>query len=367
MSTIPGIVIDHIPAHTQQYIGSPSILAIGDDHFLASHDIFGPGSTYDTTRVFESADGGHSWRQISEIRGLFWANLFEHNGAFYLMGTSKRFGALVIRRSDDDGATWTEARDARSGVIREDGMYHTAPMPMVVHNGRIWRAFEDMYPELKWGVNFRAFILSAPEDGDLLCADSWAVSNRLASDGSWLDGGFGGWLEGNAVITPDGRIADVLRADFRPCGGKAAVIHADHSGTSLTFDPARDFIDFPGGCKKFTIRRDEMTGTYWSLSNHVPVKHAGGNPERTRNTLSLLRSDNLREWEVRATVLYHPDTETHGFQYVDWQFLGSDIIVVSRTAFDDDSGGAHNQHDANYMTFHRVVGFRTATGDLTGA
>ncbi|MFH1570345.1 MAG: exo-alpha-sialidase, partial [Gemmatimonadota bacterium] len=41
---------------------------------------------------------------------------------------------------------------------------------------------------------------------------------------------------------------------------------------------------------------------------------------------------------------------------------GEDLVVASRTAFDDGLGGAHNQHDANYLTFHRVAGFR-AMGD----
>ena len=69
----------------------------------------------------------------------------------------------------------------------------------------------------------------------------------------------------------------------------------------------------------------------------------------------------LKTWEVRSVLLYRPDTVTHGFQYADWLFEGDDLIAVSRTAFDDRHGGARNQHDANYMTFHRVENFRTRT------
>ena len=60
-------------------------------------------------------------------------------------------------------------------------------------------------------------------------------------------------------------------------------------------------------------------------------------------------------------LLYHPDTATHGFQYPDWQFDGEDLIAVVRTAFDDETGGAHNAHDANYLTFHRWPRFRSLT------
>ena len=49
----------------------------------------------------------------------------------------------------------------------------------------------------------------------------------------------------------------------------------------------------------------------------------------------------------------------HAFQYIDWLFDGDDIVAVSRTAFDDDEGGACDFHNANYLTFHRFRGFRS--------
>ena len=212
-----------------------------------------------------------------------------------------------------------------------------------------------------WGGHFRAFMMSAPADADLLRAESWICSNRLARGSGWLGGQFNGWLEGNAVVTPDDQIVNILRVDFQPQGGKAAVVHLRGDGATATFDPTSDFIDFPGGCKKFTIRRDRKTGSYWALSNYVPPRHRNTNPERTRNTLALVHSDNLREWSVRSIVLYHPDPHRHGFQYVDWLVDGDDIIAASRTAYDDGLGGAHNQHDANYITFHRLRNFRELT------
>ncbi|HOH29852.1 MAG TPA: exo-alpha-sialidase, partial [Candidatus Hydrogenedentes bacterium] len=84
-------------------------------------------------------------------------------------------------------------------------------------------------------------------------------------------------------------------------------------------------------------------------------------PGTVRNTLALVSSPDLRHWETRCVVLYHKDTKAHGFQYVDWRFEGEDIIAVCRTAHDDGIGGARNNHDANFMTFHRVQNFRTLT------
>jgi hypothetical protein len=66
---------------------------------------------------------------------------------------------------------------------------------------------------------------------------------------------------------------------------------------------------------------------------------------------------------VKTIVVYHPDLAEHGFQYIDWVFEGDDIAALSRTACDDGLGGAHNQHDANFITFHRIAGFRDLTMD----
>jgi hypothetical protein len=57
-------------------------------------------------------------------------------------------------------------------------------------------------------------------------------------------------------------------------------------------------------------------------------------------------------------LLYHPDVEQHGWQYLDWLIEGDDLIVASRTAWDDGLGGAARAHDANFLTFHRVSRFR---------
>jgi hypothetical protein len=80
-----------------------------------------------------------------------------------------------------------------------------------------------------------------------------------------------------------------------------------------------------------------------------------------RNTLALMRSKDLTDWEIRSILLYHPDIRHHGFQYPDWLFDGDDLIAAIRTAYDDGQGGAHNAHDANYLTFHRFRNFRELT------
>ncbi|MBL9127725.1 MAG: sulfatase-like hydrolase/transferase, partial [Verrucomicrobiales bacterium] len=281
----PGIVVAHSPATSKVYLGSPSLVRMPGGDWVASHDFFGPGTTGDRVAVYGSEDRGATWVRRSEFRGGFWSSLFVHRGALYLLGTSRQDGQVVIRRSTDAGRHWTEPKDARTGLLLADGGYHCAPTPVIVHAGRIWRAFEDIAGPGGWGSRFRSFMMSAPEDADLLDASVWTVGERLGRDPSWLGGRFGGWLEGNAVVTPEGRIANLLRADYRDPDEKAAWIEIGDDGKSARFDPDRGFVAFPGGCKKFTVRRDPKTGAYWSLANAIPPDQRGGNVERTRNTL----------------------------------------------------------------------------------
>lgn len=375
-SRVPGVVINHQPAASGRYVGSPSIAILPGGDYVASHDVFGPKSSYREralTRVFRSADRGKTWEHLADVRGQLWSTLFVHRGALYLLGTFARYHDVVIRRSDDGGRTWTEPDDTETGrlltgkgtvpsSLRENrdslrGAFHCAPVPVVMHAGRVWRAMEDSTDTRRWGLPFRAFMMSAPVEADLLRAESWTSTNRLPGDAKWLDSKFNGWLEGNAVVTPEGRVANVLRVDT-PEGGVAAVVEVSEDGETVTFDPAAGFIELPGAAKKFTIRYDEVSKHYWSLVNIVAPKHRGPRAGSVRNTLALVRSPDLRRWEIRCILLYHPDVAKHGFQYPDWQFDGEDLIAAVRTAYDDGLGGAHNAHDANYLTFHRVEGFR---------
>src|SRR5690606_13474520 len=100
----------------------------------------------------------------------------------------------------------------------------------------------------------------------------------------------------------------------------------------------------------------------WTITNYIPEdikKHYPNlNPSRVRNTQALMSSKDLVHWELNRILLHHRERAYHGFQYVDWQFEGEDIIFLSRTAYDDGLGGARNNHDANFLTFHRIKAFR---------
>jgi len=342
---VPGVVIDHQPVASREYVGSPSIVIAPNGDYIASHDLFGPGSTSTVSavsRIFLSHDRGASWTKVAEVNDQFWSNLFAVKNHIYLMGTNYEYGRIVIRESDDNGKTWSAAH-----FLTDDTGYHTATVPVVIHDGKIYRGFE-FHPQGPWG-SFQAFMMWASVDSDLTKPSSWTMADRL----SFPVGDMGNtWLEGNAVVDRDGSLLDILRVNN---ASRAAVLKlTDHS---MKLDR---FVNFPGGATKFSIRFDPVSKLYWTLSNPALPGEAlaVSSPASVRNTLALMSSPDLTHWTPREIVLHHPDSRVHGFQYVDWQFDGSDIIVASRTAFDDEQGTAHNFHDANYLTFHRIVSFR---------
>lgn len=352
--TVPGVVVAHQPAATRQYIGSPSIVIAPDGSYVATHDLFGPGSTSTVsaeTEILTSRDRGLSWTHVAQLKEQFWSGLFVFKKRIYLLGTNAEYGRIVVRTSDDDGRTWSDTH-----YLTEDSGYHTAPVPVVFHDGRIYRAFE-YHPPGPWG-SFRAFVMSAPLDSDLTSAASWTFSHRL----SFPVGDEGDtWLEGNAVVAPDGDILDVLRVNNQQ---HVAILKL--KGQDLELER---FAEFPGGATKFTIRFDPVSKLYWTISNPaLPGESlAVSAPGSVRNTLAVMSSNDLVHWTPRVIVAHNADSKTHGFQYADWQFDGKDLIVLARTAFDDGEGGAHSYHDANYLTFHRVRNFRTLkTIELTG-
>jgi hypothetical protein len=359
-NTVPGVVVAHSPAKSGRYIGSAGIARLGDGTLLAKHDEFGPKSTEHTsaiTRVYRSKDSGKSWREIAKIDGLFWSNIFEHRGTVYMIGTHHHHGALVVYKSTDGGESWSTPRDGKSGLIRA-GKFHTAPVPIVIHNGRLWRAVEDGDGPDGWGQMYRPRVMSIPVEGELLDADQWTITNPIERDGGWLGGDFWCVLEGNVVVDRDGAVRNILRSNH---DDTAAVTTISADGKTETIDPAFDRTPLPGSSKKLLIRWDEPSQLYWVLSNPPPPNNPNKAETGMRNTLSMFSSPDLRHWTMRCILLHHPEQKFHAFQYPDWLVDGEDLLVASRTAYDDGQGGARRAHDANYLTFHRFPNFRRLT------
>ena len=366
--------VKYQPELTNTYLGSPSILRLPDGALLASHDYFGlrgcpknHEAEESLTSIYRSEDDGITWDNVTHIMNCYWSSLFSHRGSVYILGTSQQYGSIVIRRSDDGGFTWTHPADESSGLLfrggpyREAPNYHCAPVPVLEHDGRLYKAFEDADPPVH-GPSFHSCVVSVPVDADLLDAANWTISNKIPFNPDWVPRDWEPparpcWLEGNIVVAPNGELWNILRLNARPMVNRAVIVKVSEDGSQISFDPDNGFIDFPGGGTKFSIRHDKQSGLYLALVNKVT------NPDwpSQRNILSLSVTQDLVNWRVVKTLMQDDSGLTAedsarltGFQYVDWQFDGDDIIYLVRTAY----RGAIRYHDSNRIIFLKLRDFR---------
>lgn len=354
-----GTPVAFLPPERRAYLGSPSIVVRGDGSYVVAHDVFGEDSTSSDTYLYLSNDGGDSWRQIAHAPDAFWSSLFMHRGSMYLLGASAQYGHLVVRRSDDGGETWTVPRGRDSGILRSDAPFHTAPVPLIEHDGRLWRTYEiNTAADQGWG-HFSAGVMSIPVSDDLLVADNWTLTPPTEVPAELRAQGCPTWLEGNIVEDPEGKLVNILRAHVLDRNRQFAVrLEVDSAHETLRVPSESALLPMPGGGSKFTIRFDRQSGCYFSLVNTAMYDASPTLGLLARNTLTLARSHNLENWDVVTVVAHHPDDRFHGFQYADWVIDGDDIVAAVRTASDVDGVNAHSYHDSNLITFHRITRFR---------
>jgi hypothetical protein len=373
LSSVPGVVISYEPSPNPvrhlleqvlgrgRFIGSPTIAVLPNGHYVAAHDLFRNGGAESpagrgTTKVFRSTDRGRTWRRVAQLQRAGWSTLFEHMGSLYLFGKTLAAGDIVIRRSDDEGATWTDPADARTGLLGPGS--GTTPNPPVIHGGRLWIANSTR-------------VWSAPVGADLLQAASWTRSGGPRSDPGYLNGRFTIWTEGQVVASPVTGVLVLPKIKDLP---NTALLRYPDPARGPVFDPAQDFVHLPGAEKKFGVRYDPVSQRFWALTNPVLRRHqAQANvpwsiwrfwrkpvtPALVRNAAAIYSSADLRTWEFEQVFLYSPDVEHVGFQYLNFLVEGNDLLVVSRTAYNVGRWDTPRAHDSNLLTFHRVSDFRT--------
>ncbi len=370
----PGTVISS-SSNNELYMASPSIAIMSDGTYVVSHDW--PQAI---TSIYVSTNRGDTWEAVSQVPDMRWATLFVNRDTLYLMGVKNAFQEIRIVRSTDKGKNWTVPIDSNTGILLS-GRYHTAPVPVVIYNNRIWRSFEDS-PSPTDERDFHSFVISAPIDSDLLKASSWTKSDSLRLDESWINATDPHWLEGNVVVKPGGGLINFMRIEaynnasipFALTGSAAGKkrfqtamkINISTDGKYMSFDNnSSDFVDFPGAESKFTIRYDSISNKYWTIVNKI--SNTSDSTYNTylwqpnqRNVLMLMSSSDLVTWDSCYKVIRWNEgrkmtnRDVFGFQYADWQFEGDDIVAVSRTAW-----YGKWYHDANMVTFHRIENFRT--------
>ena len=341
-----------------RYLCSPTLLRMPDGSLLASMDFFAGKCPQNLVRLFSSPDNGKNWNYLCDLFPCFWAKPFLHKGVLYVLGCSTEYGDLLIGASRDGGKTFTEPTVLLRGSNGKSGNtgIHKNPQPVVEYHGRIYETLEWG----SWGKGFHApMVMSADAESDLLDPASWSFSEPLRYNENWEGlpkGNSNGNIEGTLTVAPDGKLYNIMRYDMThltPNYGLVIryLVDAEHPEAPLQFDRA---IPFPANHSKFEIKRDEKSGYYYTICDRITSSESSAH----RTLLSLMRSRDTLSWELVTDLLDYrkedPTGKQIGFQYVDFLIEGDDILFVCRTAFNN----ANSYHNSNYITFHRINGFR---------
>jgi len=360
LSGVPGTVIHHMTlgsygSHTTpgQFISDPEIVVLSNGDYLATHALAGRDSgsgSSGTTYVFVSHDKGASWSQLGgTLNGVLRGSLAEHDGALYLIGSTvdgsgSASPRLTVWKSTSNGTKWTS--------MTTSSIYGTAtPWNSVVFSNRLW------------GVCSGRGSLSALSADDLMEESSWSA-----------EGGFPkpqpDWRSGDASFIGEGQIAasPSLGIYILPVvrdHALTALAEVDPSTGKVSFDPDRDFVDFPGGDKKFGVEHDAVSSRFYALGNPIlAVDKGASKPNMIRNTTALLSSPDLRNWNVEKIFQYSSNSEDQGFCYPNFDFDGPDMVVATRGAYKvGDGNDPRRSHDSNLLAFNTIPGFWSAVPD----
>ena len=408
------------PDPASLYAYSPG-LCVGPDgkRLIATIDLGGPGAkdlagplfhrqlggvpSRWQGRVLLSDDEGKTWNERASFPFMH-ARPFVAGRSIYVLGQADD---LMIIRSDDGGDTWTQPARLTSGQN-----WHQAPGNVIYANGCVYLVMERRVSQgiTGWYVGEIAPVLMRARVGDdLTRPESWTLASELvfnqAVDMAMLnytgipffptDPARGlslapgrtmappGWLETNVVQLhdpahvwhdPSGRTFHLWMRAHTGGTGYAALAKVEESGPEPGMGPMTTrlesvpsgkslvFVPLPGGQMKFHVLYDERDGLYWLLStqatdsmrrlDRLPAdRYSLPNNERRR--LQLHYSRNMIDW-LFAGVVAAGETESASRHYASMVISGDDILVLSRSGDER----AHNAHDVNLITLHRIRDFR---------
>ncbi len=358
-SELTAVVVGHQPRIASP-VGSPSLLLMSGGVMLAAYDVCGGAGI---TRVCRSTDGGAVWTQIAELTGLVHASLFEEGGALYLLGTSDVLGSVRIHRSTDGGATWSAG-----STISPNASFHMAAGPVVVHDGRVWKAAEDQTEQGWQPDRARVRMLSAPVGCDLMAATNWTVSDPLSRSGWNVNRRLTGWLDGNALVDKNGGLVTLMSVRHNRGGMAevAAYVPVTTASSAPGFNLDTGFVMLPGAAKPFMVRYDAVSGLYWTLTSAVaPSENEIGRvlPENICHRLAVYSSHNLHDWCLRDVLFERPEYGRDGFLQASFSFSGDDLVVLFAAAYADGLSGPRSAVEPNMVLVKRIAGFRSLPVD----
>ena len=355
-------VVAQSPDPKRVFLGTPAIARLPGGRYVVTYDQF--GSDCQGCVVLTSDDRCATWTERAVV-GIQWASPVVLGESLYLLGNKLQSREIAIARSGDGGETWTPVH------VLFKGRYTGAATGVLIHRGRLWRAFETCPPG---NENWKSVVVAGDLNKDLLDPGSWRMSNEVGYPGTpptFTQGLFNdprikkandGWLEGN-IVERGGRMLVLprVRMQFQATATVTAVLEVTEREDKLNLRFLQ-FYPMPGGQNKFHILRDPQTGLYWtsvtrvtdSLRDVEPLlamgfKGTGGNERRVQ---VLMYSADAMNWFDAGFVAFSPSL-MEAFSYAWLMIDGDNLIVMCRT-----SKGGLNNHDTNLITLHRIKDFR---------
>lgn len=315
-------------------------------------------------QVSRSTDGGRTWHKLPPLN-INMGQPFVHDGVLYLIGNKLGRKDIIVMRSDDNGASWSDP------VTLFEGNYWNTPAGMAVRDGTVYRVMGTTGPTLAGGGWNSTVVVAGELAGDLLDPAAWRISNALPYPGTppqLIPGGGESpgdhWLEGNAVNV-NGRLRVLMRCRVNGYNPPSilGLCDLDDDGSTLTLS-FRHFYPVQGAQQKLYVIHDDVSGMFWTQGNIVPDPHGATNRPSPRGgddrgILVAMYSLDALNW-FQAGCLAIGTTRAEGFQYAAPLIDGDDMLYLVRTAPPD----GPNQHDATLVTLHRLRDFRSHAYDI---
>ncbi|MCC7174977.1 MAG: exo-alpha-sialidase [Bryobacterales bacterium] len=392
------VVVYESPDPARVFAYSPGLVRLDSGRLAATLD---RSRTDRPGLILTSDDRGRTWTARAETP-MRHARPFVAGGSLYVLGHA---GDLMVARSDDGGATWTEPVKLTSGQS-----WSQSASNVVYSRGRVYLVMERItdtrFPG--WQVAVMAPVLmSADVGGDLTKREAWVFSDELAfrellekagrprligapffKPGPTVAGaprGFRhmhpmGWLEMQVVqftdpdhvwFDPDRRTFHLWARAHTGLTNYACVLKAveaqDRRRIAISLESAPSgepalYVPCPGGHMRFHILWDGVTGLYWLLSSQstdsmtrpdrLPPERFGL-PDNERSRLALHFSRNCVDWCFGCLVAVGA-TPKQARHYASMAIDGEDLQVLSRSG----DHRAASAHDGNLITLHTVRRFR---------
>lgn len=372
--------------NARTYVEGCGLIVLPDDSLLAVVPVVPRGGVpkKGPTEInfVRSDDGGATWTTISQLP-FYSAVPFLHDGRLYCflfsMGKQFRNDDVYLAASLDVGRTWTKPAKILSGH------FWTCQTSMVVRDEKLYWAVDDLrQPDYSNHRSPRA--IAGDLRGDLMDAASWRISNFVPFPGlpdTLLRDDYDPrskrvwnmpdhWLESN-IVEVGGRLRLIatVKSQWQTLSNICGVCDVDDDGTDLTMK-FRQFHPMPGGQLKFAITHDAQSRLFWATANFVvdgqesqewwdkarAEKRYLGLGGNDRRFLMLMYSLDALNW-FQAGCVARAESLSQSFMYGTPVIHGNDILVISRTSIN-----AHDQHDADHATFHRVRNFRSLALNL---